>query len=308
MPETVTLHSTRCAICNTEDHATEIYPASFDVQAFNPNVFSARRLPDRIHYRMVKCSHCGLVRSDPVAPPEVMAQLYKNSSFDYADEVENLKFTYGRYLSKLSDYGVRKGALLEVGCGNGFFLEEALRQGYTTVRGVEPSRAAVAGANSEVRPHIVYDVMRSGLFEPDQFDVICMFQVFDHIPDPRALLEECLRVLKPGGLMLVLNHNIEAVSARLLKERSPIIDIEHTYLYSPATIARIFTAHGFQIRRVGSVTNNYTFYYLARLTPFPASLKQSLLALLKGNPIGRLRVKVPLGNLYLIAQKPVDEH
>jgi SAM-dependent methyltransferase len=304
MAGTVELHATRCAICNTEGNAVELYPTNLDLEAFNPSVFSARRLPDRIHYRMVKCNQCGLVRSDPVADSEVLAQLYQQSTFDYGDEVANLKLTYGRYLAKLDSHGAHKGMLLEVGCGNGFFLEEALRQGYESVRGVEPSTEAVAKAGPSVRSHITCSIMHPGLFEPNQFDVICLFQVFDHISDPDALLDECFRLLKAGGLILGLNHNIEAVSARLMGERSPIIDVEHMYLYSPTTMAGIFQSSGFRVMQVGSVFNNYTCRYLARLVPLPGLLKRFVLALFGKTALGRIQVKLPLGNLYIVAQKP----
>lgn len=299
----VTLHPTRCAICDTENNATELYPASFDLQAFNAAVFSARRLPNGTHYRFVKCNACGLVRSDPIADCEVLAQLYAQSTFDYADEVANLRAIYGRYLASLSRFGAKKGALLEIGCGNGFFLEEALAQGYTTVRGVEPSAEAVAKAAPQVRPHILCDIMHPGLFDAEQFDVICMFQVFDHILDPAALLNESSRVLAPGGMILCLNHNVEAFSARILKERSPIVDIGHTYLYSPRTLSRMFTAHGFAVRHVGSVFNRYTVRYLAHLAPIPRVLKGAFLAFLKFTRVGRIRIFVPLGHLWLVAQK-----
>ena len=304
MSKTVELRATRCAICNTEGNAAEVYPTNLDLEAFNPSVFSARRLPDRIHYRVVRCNSCGLIRSDPVADAEVLAQLYEQSSFDYEEEVANLQLTYGRYLSKLKQHGARKGMLLEIGCGNGFFLEEALRQGYEAVRGVEPSTEAVAKASPNVRPHISCSIMRPGLFKADQFDVVCMFQVFDHIPDPDALLDECFRVLKPGGLILGLNHNVEAVSARLLGERSPIIDVEHMYLYSPKTMGHILTEHGFRVKQVGSVSNDYTMRYLARLLPLPGPLKSGVMSLFGKTPIGRIQLRVPLGNLFIVAQKP----
>jgi len=303
--EVVELFPTRCAICDTKDNATELYPANFNPQAFNPMVFSARRLPDRIHYRMVRCRACGLVRSDPIADPVVLARLYSQSTFDYAAEVTNLKRTYGRYLTELaSEYGAKKGALLEIGCGNGFFLEEALTQGYMAVQGVEPSAAAVAQASPSVRPHLICDVMRPGLFEAEQFDVSCLFQVLDHIPNPGALLDECRRVLKPGALLLCLNHDVESLSARLLKDRSPIVDIEHTYLYSPATISRLLTKHNLQVRKVGAARNTYSLYYLARLVPLPLALKRTVLSFLALSPLRRIRLSVPLGNLYLVAQKP----
>ncbi len=302
----VELIRTRCAICGTEGDATELYPANFDLQALTPAVFSARRLPDRIHYRLVKCNACGLVRSDPVAPTELLARLYHQSTFTYTDEIGDLKRTYGRYLAKLDDYGARKDTVLEIGCGNGFFLQQALAQGYRSVRGVEPSRAAVSQAAPEVRDSIVCDLMRPGLFRPAEFDVICLFQVFDHVPDPGTLLDACFAALRPGGLVLSLNHNITAVSARLLGERSPIVDIEHTYLYSPGTMQRIFEAHGFRIRKVGSVRNQYSLRYLVRLVPFPAGIKRTALTWLQRHAVGGLRLRVPLGNLYLVAQKPAS--
>jgi SAM-dependent methyltransferase len=284
-------------------HATELYPANFEPEAFNPAIFSARRLPDRIHYRLVTCDTCDLVRSDPVIDAEVMATLYAQSTFDYGDELAGLQQTYGRYLALLEKYGVQKGALLEVGCGNGFFLEEALRQGYAVARGVEPSTAAIEQAAPTVQPHIVCDMMRAGIFGSEQFDVVCLFQVFDHIPDPAALLKECYEVLKPGGYILFLNHNIEAFSARVLKEKSPIVDLEHTYLYSPQTLDKIAAQHGFTTRESGAVRNTYSLYYLMRLVPLPNGLKKAALNLLKKSPLGRKLFSVPLGNLYLIAQK-----
>jgi SAM-dependent methyltransferase len=304
MRPTVEFKKTRCAICGTEEDARELYPANFDLQALNPAVFSARRLPDRIHYRLVMCNTCGLVRSDPIADPALLAQLYHQSTFTYSDEVTDLKHTYGRYLAELDRYGARKGALLEIGCGNGFLLQQALAQGYRSVRGVEPSRAAVIEAVPEVRDTIVCDLMRPGLFGPGEFDVICLFQVFDHVPDPGTLLDACFTALRPGGLMLSLNHNIEALSARLLGDRSPIVDIEHTYLYSPATMARLFMAHEFRVLKAGSVRNRYSLRYLVRLLPLPAGPKRTALGWLQRHAIGGLRLSVPLGNLYLVAQRP----
>jgi SAM-dependent methyltransferase len=304
MSDEIKLHPTRCPICDTEGNETELYPADFDFAAFNPAIYSARRLPDRVHYRIVRCNTCALVRSDPVADPQLLAQLYARSSFDYELEVDDLRRTYGRYLDRLERFGVCKGSLLEIGCGNGFFLEEALRLGYSSVHGVEPSRAAIDRAREDIRPNIICDVLRPGLFEPECFDVIAIFQTFDHISDPGALLDECRRLLKPGGLMLCFNHNIAAASAGLLGERSPIIDIEHTYLYSPATISRLFEKHAFQTIETGSARNTYHLYYLTRLVPLPALLKKPLLRLLKDTRFGSIRLTVPLGNLFIIARKP----
>ena len=299
----VELRSTVCAICKTEGNCRELYPATIGDEAFQPSLFSARRTPDRVHYRIVKCLACGLVRSDPVARAEDLAGLYRQSSFNYSDETGNLNRTYGRYLDRLEGLDARKGSLLEIGCGSGFFLAEALRRGYPSVSGVEPAVEAVEKASPEIRSGIRTDIMHRGLFEPGSFDVICMFQVLDHLPDPAAVLEECFRLLNPGGVLLAINHNVEALSARLLGERSPIIDVEHTYLYSPGTMRRLFEQSGYRVVELGGATNDISLGYLARLFPLPAGIKRKLLSGLKHAWPGKVTLRLPLGNLHLAGKK-----
>jgi SAM-dependent methyltransferase len=300
----LTFVATECAICGPATPAKELYPANFGIDDITPARFSARRLPDRVHYRMVRCSRCGLVRSDPVVDEATLSHLYAKSTFDYESETANLKATYGRYLARLRKIGGRQESLLEVGCGDGFFLEQALQQGYTKVRGVEPSEAAIAGASPRVRDRIVCDVMRPGLVPDEEFDAVCLFQVFDHVPHPELLLDACRAALRPGGMILCLNHNVDSVSAHVMGERSPIIDIEHTYLYSPTTMRRIFEARGFKVREQGRVNNTYSISYVVHLAPIPARAKALALGTLSRSRVGRYSLPVPLGNLYLIAARP----
>ncbi len=295
---------TRCAICQTDGNAKELYPANFEISLITPQIFSARRLPDRFHYRLVKCNTCGLVRSDPIASQDTLTQLYNKSVFTYSDQVQSIKKTYGNYLKKLTGFGVKKNSLLEIGCGNGFFLEEAQSQGYQVTWGIEPSEDAILEARADLRANIVCDMMRPGVFESNKFDVICLFQVFDHISDPGGLLDECFNILKPSGLVLCLNHNIESWSANLFKESSPIIDIEHTFLYSPRTLSLLFQKHGFTTRRIAPVHNIYDLSYLAHLFPLPIPIKKSTINFLNNTSFGKIQISVPLGNLYIVAQKP----
>ncbi len=300
----VSLRSTRCALCETPGNATELYPARLPTGAFNRTVFSARRPPDRIHYRLVRCRTCGLVRSDPTAAESLVNALYARSRFTYAAEAGNLRRTYGRYLARTRRWAAPSGSLLEVGCGNGFFLEEALRRGFRPVVGVEPGRDAVARAPSHLRPHIRNDILRPGLLPPGRFDRVCLFQVLDHIAEPGDFLAECFRLLRPGGVVLCLNHNVETLSARLLGERSPIIDVEHPYLYSPMTLRALFERAGFEVCEAGPVWNRYSLGYFAGLLPVPASVRWAVHRLLAGTGLHRLPAWLPLGNQYLIARKP----
>ena len=300
-PEPPDLQPTCCAICRAEGNAATVYEANFQPSDLTPEAFSARRTPDRVHYRLVRCRECGLLRSDPVLSAAATAALYAQSAFTYGAETENLQRTYGAYLQRLQRYGAGKGALLEIGCGNGFFLEEALRQGYSSVAGVEPSREAVSQATGHMRPHLKAGFFKPGLYEPEQFDVICMFQVLDHLRDPAETLRECRRLIKPGGLVLAIQHNAAALSARLLGERSPIIDIEHTYLYTPRTLGRLFLKCEFGVREAGASWNRYSLDYLVGLLPLPAPAKRFAAGALRMMHLGRLPVRALLGNFFLVA-------
>lgn len=292
-----------CAICEEKNY-TVIYEANFDSKKIDERTFSARRLPDRVHYRIVRCKKCRLVYSDPILEPKKIAALYQQSSILYDRHIDNLKKTYGHYLQTLETYGLLyKGKLLEIGCGNGFFLEEALAQGYKDVNGVEPGEKSVRSAKATIRKKIIVDMFHPGLFQKNSFDVICCFQVLDHIVDPNAFLKECYAILKKGGLALFFNHDIEAAQATLFGERSPIIDIEHTYLYSKKTMRLIFEKHKFNVLKLASALNIHAFSYWIRLTPMPKKIKPYLLSILDKVGLGRINIKLPAGNLYLIARK-----
>jgi SAM-dependent methyltransferase len=183
-------------------------------------------------------------------------------------------------------------------------LEEALRQGYRSVVGIEPSAAAVDRASPKIRRSIVCDVLRPGLLGQEQFDLICVFQVLDHVPDPAAFIDLCNGLLRPGGCLLVLNHNVESLSARLLCARSPIIDVQHTYLYSRATLAALCEGHGLVVRESANAWNCCSLDYLVHLLPIPELVKRRAKEFLRRSRLATATAWLPLGNLYAIAQKP----
>lgn len=300
----VKLIPSACAICGTTENSKEIYPANFELDAFNPEIFSARRLPDRIHYRMVECKNCKLLRSDPVADSDTLLQLYTKSTFSYEKQIDYLRVTYGRYLDIAKKHTPHAKSLLEIGCGTGFFLEESLKHGFEDSWGVEPSIDAASKAPSGIREKIITDFMRDGLFpSPKKFDVICLFQVLDHMPQPVETLKACRELLSEDGVLLIFNHDIKAWSAKLLGESSPIIDIEHTYLYSTETLSSILNTAGLEPLEQGSAWNDYDISYLTKLFPFPKLIKKFLLRFLKWTLLGHIPVRVPLGNLYSISKK-----
>jgi 2-polyprenyl-3-methyl-5-hydroxy-6-metoxy-1,4-benzoquinol methylase len=197
------------------------------------------------------------------------------------------------------------GSILEVGGGNGFFLEAALASGFTSAHAIEPSIDAVAVSREDIKANTIIDVMRPGLIPENSYDVVAMFHVMDHLPDPLETVKTCIAALKPGGTLVVAVHNFNAWSSRLLKEKSPIVDVEHTFLYTKKTASRLFTAAGLVNVKTGSYRNLYSLAYLLHLIPFPNRLKLTILKSALAKLMQKTRVSVPLGNIWVSGQKPL---
>jgi len=296
------LHTTRCPLCDSINNFDILYPANFKLSDFNTKTFSARRLPDKIHYRLVKCRRDGLVRSNPILNIDQLNRLYQKSRLTYESTLPNLIRSYFQILQPVLNQLHKKAAILEIGCGNGFMLNQLYQQGFSNVWGVEPSRAAVKIAPASIKKKIKIQPFRASLFKPQTFDLIYFFQTLDHLPQPNQLLRDCRILLKKGGYILTFNHDISSLSARLLKEKSPIIDIEHTHLYDQATAQQLFARHHFKIINCYSPVNWISLRYLLHLWPINKSLKQQLLRL-EWSWLDKIVVPLRLGNLCLIAQK-----
>ena len=98
---------------------------------------------------------------------------------------------------------VRPGQrVLDVGCGRGSFLYKARSRG-AVVTGIELNRSAAQAAQAR-GIQIVDDLLEAHAFErPAHYDMVASFQVLEHVADPRGFVADCLRVLKPGGLLIL---------------------------------------------------------------------------------------------------------
>jgi SAM-dependent methyltransferase len=294
---------TICPICETLGNSKPVFPSNVNVETINAEVFSARRLPDRQHYQWVRCFSCGLLRSDPVLEVN-LTQLYEESTFDYSTEVNGLKKTYLGLVRKAIGNNTRTHSIFEVGGGNGFFLEAAKDFGFERIMGVEPSYAAISAAREDVKPFLIASMMSGSVLPKNSFQVGAMFHTLDHLQDPIQTLRDCLDVLEPGGTFVVAVHNERSWSARLLGERSPIIDVEHTYLYSLRTGIQLFEKAGFKNVRSGAYNNHYSLAYILHLLPISRKFRKFVLGSWFGKFLSKIKIVVPLGNMWIAGVKP----
>lgn len=298
---------TVCPICRDASHYSVLYEANFTKQQLSVEVFSARRMPDRLHYRLVKCDNDGLVRSNPILSFGDLTSFYKKSTFTYTEEVEPLIASYMRALDPILKTLQKDAKILEIGCGNGFILEALMSRGFTNVFGVEPSTQAVSKAPKEVRKRIQVNMFSTNIFKKQKFDLLFLFQTLDHIPQPDHFVLDCEEILNSGGRLLSFHHNIDSVTSKLLKEKSPIIDVEHTQLFSLETSKKLFERCGLEVTSLYSPLSTVSVRHLVWLFPFPRDLKQMIVRhkSVLGDWILRQTVTLAMGNVCIVGKKRV---
>lgn len=132
--------------------------------------------------------------------------------------------------------------LLEVGCGRGYFLRAAERS-VAHAEGIELNREAIANKVATSTVHAV-PLEEFADAHPASFDVVCTFQVLEHVPDPARYLADCHRLLKPGGLMVFSVPNHDYVIHRDMLD--PLdLPPHHMNQFNPQTAARVMEAAGF---------------------------------------------------------------
>lgn len=292
------LHRNRC-LCKSEDDRV-LFPPAIERSTFSAYEFSARRKRSKQHYRIVRCNACGLVRSDPVLSDKDLTILYQESRFLYPQESHCAAATYASLVTR--HFGMlphpEQIRLLEIGCGNGSFLEEMQRRRLHAVTGVEPSVHAVEHAPETVKPAIINEVFHRSLFPTEAFDVVCAFHVLDHLSEPAEFIKECFRIISKQGMMILVCHNVDALVNKVFGEYSPVFDIEHIYLFNPATLRNLLEPYGFIIRDEGKVTNTYPLSYWLRYVPIVNRFVEQFPLWVQN-----IRLTLYAGNIYICAQK-----
>ncbi|HEY2902876.1 MAG TPA: class I SAM-dependent methyltransferase [Polyangia bacterium] len=289
-----------CPVCQSTD-AVPFAPANFDPAALDAFAFASRKLPEYMHYALVVCRDCDLLYSNPAPSRAAIEHAYVDAAFDASDESHYAAVTYGALLRRFSsDLPDRQGAL-DIGTGDGAFLEQLLADGFTGVVGVEPSAAPIAAAKPEVRGFIQHGPFQAANFQPGSLRLVTCFQTIEHVYDPMQLCQEVRGLLRPGGAFFVVCHNRRALLARAMGLRSPIFDIEHLQLFSPRSVRVLLKRAGFSRVEVRPVVNRYPLNYWARLFPLPAALKTPALARLRASSLGAIPIAAPVGNLAAVA-------
>jgi len=199
---------------------------------------------------IMKCHQCGLMFS--IVKSFDPAILYNEEYFkgrayrDYIkEEVTRTKLFWDKF-NLIKKYLPQRGKILDVGCGAGFFLKLMAKMGYESY-GVEISEYA----SSYAQKLLGLDVFRGHLIEagfPDNFfDLITMWDVLEHLPNPLDVLTECRRIMRDGAVLVVETLNVDSVLVKILRRSWPLFAPPyHIIYYNTCTLTTLLERCGFK--------------------------------------------------------------
>lgn len=227
-------------------------------------------------YDYCRCEQCSAIFQSPMPDEDQIATFYPDEYQQYQPErtkrIKNtekgaLRAVHGyRHLEVPAGYIALGHVLgrtkyrhtprflsghraLDIGCGNGKFLNKLRNLGWDA-QGVEFNQGAVAVCRDNGLT-VHHGDLHSAGFSDACFDLVTARHVIEHIPDPNAFMSEVARILRPGGYFHVRTPNNRALGRNLFgKYWFPNEVPRHLVLFSPDSLTLLAGRHGLKKLRV----------------------------------------------------------
>ena len=166
----------------------------------------------------------------------------KNSRFDQLyNLIRNRSFRYKYRLIKKHHPQAKK--LLDYGTATGDFLVYMQKETFS-VSGVEPNKKARTIANKQLENKVLVSIDEI----KEKFDVITLWHVLEHVPEPEKLIENLKERLLPDGIILIAVPNYKSYDARKYGKYWAAYDVpRHLWHFSPQSVNKLFEKHDLHV-------------------------------------------------------------
>ena len=194
---------------------------------------------DDIHY-LDECKNCGIYFLAPQPSKVQLARAYDESYYGEGDKKFNplVEKVVDRFRSRnAKKFAVKlpkKARVLDIGCGNGSFLHHLGKHGDFELHGLElPGKSAERASKlGSIQLHL--GELKSDTFPSNYFDAIVLTHVFEHLPNPKEILEIIEKISKPNTLLQIEIPNIDSWQAQLFKSNWLHLDPpRHLHFFTP---------------------------------------------------------------------------
>jgi ubiquinone/menaquinone biosynthesis C-methylase UbiE len=293
-----------CPICKFKNKNYKIYlKKNIKNNLLNQYSFSSRKTPEFMNFELIRCSKCSLIYGLNITEFEKIYISYRDSAFVDAQDEKDAASTYFKYLKPYITEDSNK--FLEIGAGSGYFLE-LLKRDYKNkikILGIEPSKSAIKNANIEIAKNLKQGVFENMKVNHNYFDNIFCFMTMEHVYHPLNVIKKSYSCLKKKGFIALVVHDVDFILHKILKKKSPIIDIEHLQLFSKKTIIYALKKVGFKNIETQYIRNSYRIIYWLSLLPISNFFKSLIIKILTNLGLSNMRLGINVGNILVVAYK-----
>jgi len=255
----------------------------------------------------VRCQSCGLVTVGHSSTLEQLIRLYGASYWQDPDEVgyndylaaqERKRHHFRGLVVELGKL-VAPGDLIEIGSAYGFFLDEA-RMGGWRVQGVEPAEHAAQHARQQLELDVLAGPFADLPVQSGSVDAVVLWDVIEHLPNPRLTLQRAFEWLRPGGVVALSTGDISSLVARIHgRDWSLLTPPWHQFFFSRKTMRHLLETIGFSVERIGG-DGNVAVDRTSRRPRVPGPLA----AILQSKPVSTCARKLGRGGvMFAFARK-----
>lgn len=298
------LEHVACAVCDSTD-CDVVFEACYENERDLDLIKKFRASGDELLIdRLVRCKKCGLQYISPRLRGDlIMASYSEGEDPVYVSQMEARERTFATALARIERLTGGPGTLLDIGTAAGGFVAAATRRGWRA-EGCEPNRwLAEWGARHygiRIRPGGVFEQN----YEPGQFDVVTLWDVIEHTTNPRATLEHCRTLLKPGGLLIVNYPDIGSWIARLLGRRWLFLTSVHLHYFDRITIRRLLESTHFEVAEVRPHVQRLELdYVLKRASILSSGLASAARRVTSALGVSRIQVPYWLGQTFVAGRR-----
>lgn len=202
-------------------------------------------------FRFIQCKKCHFVYVNPVINEKIRGNTHISEAYNFhyqQKEKPSLEKEQGceRVLKEILRLRGKRGRLLDIGCGQGFFLDIARQFGFETY-GNEINETAAKRAEDISGSKIIKGKFEDAFFLDEYYDVITLFQTLEHLDNPLFTLQKAYKILKLGGVIVVDVPNIDSFIIKVLKQHHRHFTGKgHINYFTPVTLKEMMKRAGFK--------------------------------------------------------------
>ncbi len=145
------------------------------------------------------------------------------------------------------------GALLDVGCGSGSYLDLMRALGWSRAVGVDVSSSAIAAARASLDLEVYEGDLQSAGFADDTFDAVTLSHTLEHVARPVELLAEVRRITKPGGRIAIVVPNVSNLTFQVMRQFDLVLETpRHLVNFTPRALRTTIERAGLEIESLAT--------------------------------------------------------